>query len=71
VIVDYLLQRAASNTWVLVMRALSALLTVVGFATTFAVLFVASVILAATIHKALASSSTFAGTEVCERPNSC
>lgn len=53
------------------MRALSALLTVVGFAATFAVLFVASVILTATIHKALASSSTVAGTEICDRPNSC
>jgi hypothetical protein len=44
------------------MRALNALLTVVGFAATFAILFVASVILTATVHKALASSSAVVST---------
>jgi hypothetical protein len=37
------------------MRALKALLTVAGFAATFAVLFVTSAVVTATVHKALAS----------------
>jgi hypothetical protein len=37
------------------MRALNTLLTVAGFAATFAALFVASAVVTATLHKALAS----------------
>ena len=39
------------------MRALNALLTVAGFAAIFAVLFVTSAVVTATLHKALASAA--------------
>jgi hypothetical protein len=42
------------------MRALNALLTVAGFAATFAVLFVTSAVVTAIIHKALASAAVVA-----------
>ena len=42
------------------MRTLKALLTIAGFAATFAVLFVTSAVLTATLHKALASIAVVA-----------
>jgi hypothetical protein len=42
------------------MRALNAFLTVVGFAAIWAVLFVTSAVVTATIHKALASAAVVA-----------
>ena len=42
------------------MRALNTLLTIAGFAATFAVLFVTSAVVTATVHKALASIAVVA-----------
>jgi len=42
------------------MRALNALLTVAGFAALFAVLFFASAVVTAAVHKALASGAVIA-----------